>query len=148
MTHILLIQGANMTWLGRREPEHYGTTTAAELDEMVRDHAQRHSYQLDIFYTHVEGEAIATIYDAVDKGIDGLVMNPAGFSMNGKALHDCILGCAPLPYVEVHMSNLAKRGKESVLADVARGVVMGFGTDSYLLALDAMLEILKRQGEP
>ena len=71
MTKILLVQGANLTFLGRREPDIYGTTTPAELDAKLQRHAQKHGYHLDIFYTNVEGEAINRIYQAVDEGADG-----------------------------------------------------------------------------
>jgi 3-dehydroquinate dehydratase II len=105
MTKILLVQGANLTFLGRREPAIYGTTTAAELDALLQSHATRHGYALDIFYSNIEGEAINRIYQAVDEGFDGLVMNPAGFTYAGFALKDCVKG-AGLPYVEVHISIL------------------------------------------
>ena len=139
---ILLVQGANLTFLGRREPAIYGTTTAAQLDALLQHHAQEHSYELDIFYTNIEGEAINRIYQAVDEGFDGLVMNPAGFSYAGFALKDCLKGAA-LPYVEVHISNIAKRNIHCVLSDIAEGFITGFGLYSYILGLQAMLEILQ-----
>jgi 3-dehydroquinate dehydratase II len=139
---ILLVQGANLTFLGRREPAIYGTTTAAQLDALLQHHAQEHSYELDIFYTNIEGEAINRIYRAVDEGFDGLVMNPAGFSYAGFALKDCLKGAA-LPYVEVHISNIAKRNIHCVLSDIAEGFITGFGLYSYILGLQAMLEILQ-----
>src|SRR6516165_2370355 len=108
MTKILLVQGANLTFLGRREPEIYGTTTPAELDAMLQKHAQRHGYQLDIFYTNVEGAAINRIYQTVEESADGLVITPAVFTYAGYALKNCIKGAA-LPYVEVHISSIAKR---------------------------------------
>ena len=139
---ILLVQGANLTFLGRREPAIYGTTTAAELDAMLHRHARERGYDLEIFYTNVEGEAINRIYQAVDEGFDGLVMNPAGFSYAGFALKDCIKG-AGLPYVEVHISNIAKRNIHCVLSDVAEGFITGFRMHSYILGIEAMLEILR-----
>ena len=138
---ILLVQGANMTHLGKREPEIYGKTTAAKLDPMLQDHAKARGYALDIYYTNVEGEAINRIYQAADTGVNGLVMNPAGFNYTGYALRDCVKG-AGLPYVEVHMTNIKKQGIPSVLASVATAVISGFGVDSYILGLDAMLHIL------
>ena len=144
MPKILLVQGANMAWLGRRQPESYGTTTAAELDSMLSDHAARLGCGLDIFYTHIEGEAIGRLYQAVDEGIDGLVMNPAGFTHSGYALRDAIFGCTGLPYVEIHISNLETRGIRSVLAPAAIGSVAGFGLDSYRLGLEAMVTHLDR----
>ena len=144
MTRILLLQGANLTYLGRREPAIYGSTTPAELDAILQRHAQDHGYRLEIFYTNVEGEAINRIYQAAAEGVDGLVMNPAGFTYAGFALKDCIKGAA-LPYVEVHISSIAKRNIHCVLSDVAEEVITGFGMHSYILGLDAMLEILRRR---
>ena len=141
---ILLIQGANLTFLGRREPQIYGSTTPAELDGILQRHARDHGYQLEIFYTNIEGEAINRIYRATDEAFDGLVMNPAGFTYAGFALKDCIKGTA-LPYVEVHISNITKRNIHCVLSDIAEGMITGFGMHSYILGLDAMLEILRKR---
>ena len=142
---ILLVQGANLTFLGRREPAIYGTTTVAELDATLQRHAKERGYDLDIFYTNIEGEAINRIYRAVD---DGLVMNPAGFTYAGFALKDCIKGAA-LPYVEVHISNIAKRNIHCVLSEISEGFITGFGMHSYILGLEAMREILQtRRQEP
>jgi 3-dehydroquinate dehydratase-2 len=145
MRQLLLIQGANMAWLGKRQPELYGTITAAELDARVLERAAELGCALDIVYTHLEGEAIATLYRAVEDGLDGLIMNPAGFTYSGHALRDAVLGCAGLPYIEVHMTNLDARGIRSVLAPAARGVIAGFGAQSYLLALEAMAPLLGPQ---
>jgi 3-dehydroquinate dehydratase-2 len=144
MWRILLVQGANMVRLGKREPEIYGTTTATELDAMLQQHAKAKGYTLDIFYTESEGEAISRIYEAADSGVDGLVMNPAGFDYAGYALRDCVKGTG-LPYVEIHMTNIERRGIPSVLASVANGVIFGFGVESYILGLDAMLHILSQR---
>lgn len=75
---ILLLQGANTTFLGRRQPQLYGTTSAAELDAMLLAHAKNNGFELELFYSNIEGEAINRLYRAVDEGFDGLVMNPAG----------------------------------------------------------------------
>ena len=138
MPKILLIQGPNMSYLGKRQPEIYGITTAAELDAMLKDHAGDHKYALEIFYTHSEPAAIERLYRAVDEKIDGLVMNPAAFLFAGYALRDC-LRAVPFPYVEVHMSNIEKRGIHSILAEAGVGMVAGFGVRSYILGLEAML---------
>jgi len=143
MEKILLVQGANMNFLGRREPEIYGRTTAAELDAMLLAHAKANKYHLDIFYTNIEGEAINRLYRAVDEGVQGLVMNPAGFNHAGYALRDCVRAL-PFPYVEVHMTNIEKREIRSVLAPVAVGSVFGFGLRSYVLGLEAMLGLLRK----
>lgn len=143
MRKILMLQGANMSFLGRRQPELYGTTTAAELDAMMVEYARERAVVLEIFYTHLEGEAIARLYAAVDDDVAGVLMNPAGFLYAGYALRDC-LRALPIPCVEVHMTNIEARGMKSVTAEAVVGVVMGFGIRSYRLGLDALLGHLDR----
>ncbi len=144
MTKLLVLQGPNMSYLGRRQPELYGTTTAAELDQMLLEHARTNAYDLEIFYTHLEGEAIGRLYQAVDEGVDGVVMNPAGFLYAGYALRDCLRAIS-FPYIEVHMTNIERRGIHSILAEVSVGVIAGFGVHSYFLGLDAMLKEVRRK---
>ena len=138
MRKVLLLQGANMSFLGRRQPEIYGTTTAEELDRMMLAHARERGVALEIFYTHIEGEAIGRLYRAVDESFVGVVMNPAGFVYAGYALRDC-LRALPIACVEVHMTNIEARGMKSVTAEAAVGAVYGFGIRSYMLGLDALL---------
>jgi 3-dehydroquinate dehydratase-2 len=133
-----------MEWLGRRQPEIYGTTSAKDLDEMLQQEAVRQGVQLEIRYTNIEGEAISWIYQAVRSGVDGLIMNPAGFLYAGYALRDCLRG-TDLPYIEVHISNLDRREMKSVLASEADGVVMGLGLDSYFVGIDAMCRLLRNR---
>ncbi|TAN52127.1 MAG: type II 3-dehydroquinate dehydratase [Betaproteobacteria bacterium] len=144
MLKILLIQGPNMSYLGKRQPELYGRTTAAQLDAMLLAHAKTNGYRLDIFYTHSESEAIARLYRALDEKIDGLAMNPAAFLFAGYALRDC-LRAVPFPYVEVHMTNIEKRGIRSILAETAVGLVAGFGVQSYVLGLEGLLAQLRHR---
>jgi 3-dehydroquinate dehydratase-2 len=139
--NILMIQGANMQYLGRREPELYGSTTARELDAMVQRKAKSLGMTVDIRYTNIEGVAITWIYEAMDQGVSGVLMNPAGFTHSGYALRDC-LRAVPMPYVEVHMTNIDARGFHSVTAPSAKGVVAGFGVNSYLLGLEALHNLL------
>jgi len=131
-----------MAYLGKREPEIYGTTTAAQLDQLLQLHARERDFELEIYYTHIEGEAIARVYRAADEGVDGLLMNPAGFTHAGYALRDCLRSMR-FPYVEVHMSNIDKRGLKSVTAETARGIITGFGLRSYLMGLDALVALIE-----
>ena len=142
MPNILLIQGPNVSYLGKRQPEIYGRTTAAQLDALLKAHARSHKYGLDIFYTHSEPAAIERLYRAAEERCDGVVMNPAAFLFAGYALRDC-LRAVPFPYIEVHITNIDKRGFRSVLAEAAVGLIAGFGVRSYVLGLEAMLEHLK-----
>ena len=145
MPKILLIQGPNLSYLGRRQPEIYGKTSAAELDAMLLEHARANKYELDIFYTHSESAAIERLYRAVDEKVDGLVMNPAAFIFAGYALRDT-LRAVPFPYVEIHITNVEKRGIHSILAETAVGIIAGFGVRSYVLGLEAMLGHLRSHG--
>lgn len=143
MKRLLLIQGANLRWLGRRQPEYYGTTTAAELDARLAAHAEANGYRLAIEYHDVEGEAIRRIYDAVEEGMDGVVINPAGFTYAGYALRDCMLGVRDdLPIIEIHITNVAAREIPDIPSSAAAGVVYGFGVLGYEIALEAMLKVL------
>jgi len=134
----LLVQGANMEALGRRQPELYGTTTARQLDALLRQQARRLGVSLEILYTNSEGEAVSAIDQAERAGVDGILFNPAGFLQTGHALADC-LKAIKAPAIEIHVTNIEKRGRRSVVASAAVGVSAGFGVDSYRLALDAMV---------
>jgi 3-dehydroquinate dehydratase-2 len=138
MKKVLLLQGANMSFLGRRQPELYGKTTARQLDDWMQTLAAQRQVGLEIFYTHLEGEAIGRLYQAVDQGFSGVLMNPAGFLYAGYALRDC-LRALPIPCVEVHMTNIEARGMKSVTAEACVGHVVGFNVQSYRLGLDALL---------
>jgi 3-dehydroquinate dehydratase-2 len=135
---IMLIQGANMEHLGRRLPELYGRTTAKELDSILRKRARELGVTLEILYTNTEGEAVTAIYRAERAGLDGLIFNPAGFLHAGHALRDC-LKSIQAPAIEVHITNIEKRGVVSVTTEAAIGMIAGFGIQSYILALDAMV---------
>ena len=141
---LLLIQGANMEYLGRRQPELYGTTTAKELDALLRREARRLDVSLDILYTNTEGEAVTAIYKADRAWIDGILFNPAGFLHAGHALRDCLRSISA-PAIEIHMTNIEKRGYGSVTTEAAVGTIAGFGVDSYVLALEAMVSRLHQR---
>jgi 3-dehydroquinate dehydratase-2 len=143
---LLLIQGANMEYLGRRQPELYGTTTAKELDAMLRRQARALDVTLDILYTNTEGAAVTAIYKADRAGIDGILFNPAGFLHAGHALRDCVRSIRA-PAIEIHMLNIEKRGYGSVTAEAAVGMIAGFGVDSYVLALEAMVARLRQRAK-
>ena len=141
---ILVLQGANMVALGKRQPELYGTTTATELDSLMHAEANRLGVALDIRYTNIEGEAIDWIYQADDGDVDGLLFNPAGFVYAGYALRDC-LKAVSLPRVEVHMTNLERRGMHSVTAEATDGMITGLGIHSYLHGLRALVQLIGKR---
>ena len=144
MTKILVIQGANMHWLGRREPHIYGTTTADEPDAMLQAHAREHGYAIEIVYHNHEGDIIEALYAAETGDVDCVVMNPGGNCYSGFAIRDCMKGIE-LPVIEVHMSNHYARKIHSVTGEAAKGVILGLGTDTYLSALEAALRLVKKR---
>src|SRR5258708_19683354 len=94
---LLLLQGANMATLGRRQPGLYGTTAARQLDALLRRHAHRLGVSLDILYTNCEGEAVSAILRAERAGVDGVLFNPAGFLQGGHPLADRLKSIKPPP---------------------------------------------------
>ncbi len=129
MPKLLILQGANMNWLGHREPELYGRTTASELDAGLRNYAEKRQFTIEIVYTNHEGEAIECLYHAVEDKVDAVVLNPGGFSYAGFALRDCIKGIK-IPVIELHMTNHYARNIHSITAAASRGVLMGFGVNT------------------
>jgi 3-dehydroquinate dehydratase-2 len=144
MVKILLIQGCNMNLLGIREPEIYGRTSAAELNQMLADYARSKGFAFEIFYTNSEGECVDRIIKAYHDKVDALVMNPGGFTYGAHAIRDTIKG-VKIPYVECHLSNIYARGIQPVIAPAARGVIMGLGIQVYFLGLDAALKIAEEK---
>jgi len=136
---VLIVQGANMKRLGRRKPvEKFGTYTAEELDACIQAHAHAIGLEIEIFYTDREGDAITKIDEAAQRGVRGLIMNPAGFVYGGFALRDCLRD-QTFPDIEVHLSNGAITNRiASATAEPSRGYISGFGPGSYLLALNQM----------
>ena len=109
---------------------------------MLRRHARSLDVTLDILYTNTEGEAVTAIYKADRANVDGVLFNPAGFLHAGHALRDCLKSIRA-PAIEIHMTNIEKRGFGSVTSDAAVGMIAGFGVDSYILALHAMVSRLR-----
>ena len=141
---ICVLNGPNLNLLGQREPELYGRTSLAEIEAMVREAARGHGVDIDWFQTNHEGELV----DAVQrlKGqADGALINAAALTHSSLALRDALLA-VQIPFVELHLSNIFAREPErrhSVIADLALGMVSGFGAQSYLLALQALMGRLR-----
>ena len=137
---VLLIHGPNLEYLGLREPELYGTTSLSKLTEILQADAFDLEIDLDSRVTNIEGEAITQIHEATRGDVDVLVINPAGFLYAGYALRDC-LKAVPLPYLEVHMTNIERREMKSVTATECVGMICGLGINSYRHALRAAKDI-------
>ena len=133
---IQVLNGANLGRLGKREPEKYGTTTYAELTELVAAAADELGLDVRVRQTDDEGELLRWVHAAADAG-DPVVVNPAGWSHTAVVLRDA-LAMLTAPLVEVHISNIHKREEfrhHSYVSGVADGVIAGLGVQGYVLAL-------------
>jgi 3-dehydroquinate dehydratase-2 len=141
---IAVLNGPNLNLLGQREPEVYGRTTLAEIERMVRDAARTHGAEIEWFQTNHEGALVDAVQGLRGRA-DGALINAAALTHSSLALRDAVLAVR-VPFVELHLSNIFAREPErrhSVIADLAIGLVTGFGAQSYLLALQALVGRLR-----
>jgi len=141
---IAVLNGPNLNLLGQREPEVYGRTTLAEIEALVRDAARAQGAELEWFQTNHEGALVDAVQGLRGRA-DGALINAAALTHSSLALRDAVLAVR-MPFVEVHLSNIFAREPErrhSVIADLAIGLVAGFGAQSYLLALQALVGRLR-----
>lgn len=145
MPTILLLNGPNLNLLGAREPATYGSTTLADVEAECRSHAQGLGFALEAFQSNHEGALIDKIHEAGQRfkagEIAGVLFNAGAYTHTSVALHDAIAGVKPLPVIEVHISNVHAREAfrhHSYISPVAAGIVVGFGTDGYLLGLEGL----------
>lgn len=142
--HIAVLNGPNLNLLGEREPEVYGRATLAEVEAHTREHARSLGVELDWRQTNHEGELVEAI-QGLKGTADGAVINAAAFTHTSLAVRDALLAVR-VPFVEVHLSNVFAREPErrrSLLADLAVGVVAGFGAESYRLGLEGLVGHLR-----
>ena len=140
--NLLLLNGPNLNLLGTREPEVYGATTLAEIEQRATLQASKAGAMLHAFQSNHEGALIDRIHAARTEGIDAIIINPGGLTHTSVALRDALAGVA-IPFVEVHISNVHQREPfrhHSYLSGIARAVLCGFGIDGYRLAIDHLLQ--------
>jgi 3-dehydroquinate dehydratase-2 len=141
---ISVLNGPNLNLLGQREPEVYGRTTLSEIEAMVREAARGYDAEIDWFQTNHEG-ALVDAVQALKGRADGALINAAALTHSSLPLRDALLA-VQVPFVELHLSNIFAREparRHSMIADLALGMVTGFGPQSYLLALQALVGRLR-----
>ncbi|MFC7518155.1 type II 3-dehydroquinate dehydratase [Herbaspirillum sp. GCM10030257] len=141
---LLLVNGPNLNLLGTREPEVYGSTTLADVEQAAAAQAAAAGAVLTCFQSNHEGELIDRIHAARAEGVDGIVINPGGLTHTSVSLRDALAGVA-IPFIEVHISNIHRREEfrhHSYLSAVAVGVICGLGVDGYRAAIDFALKKL------
>lgn len=139
MAKLLLLNGPNLNLLGQREPEKYGSTTLAEIEQRAAQVAAELGHSLSCFQSNAEGELIDRIQRSPAEGIALAIVNAGAFTHTSVALRDAFLGVR-LPFIELHLTNTAARESfrhHSYLADVAIGTIAGFGPVGYELAVRA-----------
>lgn len=135
---LLIVNGPNLNRLGNREPGIYGSQTMDDCLQALR--LRYPDDEIAYFQSNVEGLLIDRLQQAADEGVEGVVLNAGAYTHTSIALHDCIRSL-PFPVVELHISNVHRREAfrhHSVLAAACAGVICGFGTDSYRLAIEAL----------
>ena len=143
--NILVLHGPNLNLLGTREPTIYGTITLDEVDVSLKNLGKELGVSVESRQSNVEGELITWIQGAKAR-FEGLVFNPAAYTHTSIALRDAIVSVG-IPMVEVHLSNIHRREsfrRRSYLAPVSLGQISGFGPQSYLLGLRALVDALQR----
>jgi len=145
---ILVLNGPNLNLLGKREPEIYGSNTLEDIEKELILHAKNLGAEIIFYQKNGEGELIDLIHRYYPE-VDGILLNPGAYTHYSIALRDALLALN-IPAVEVHLSNLYRREEfrqKSVTAGACVGYVAGFGVDSYILGLTALVDYIKRWGQ-
>ena len=144
MARILVLNGPNINLLGRRNPTIYGTLTLDEINRIITEQAEALEVDVSFYQSNHEGALIDRIQESWGN-IDGIVINPGALTHYGYSLKDALID-AVVPVIEVHLGNIHAREewrRHSVVADIARGQIAGFGWRSYTSALEIMVGIIE-----
>jgi 3-dehydroquinate dehydratase-2 len=144
MATILVLHGPNLNLLGTREPEIYGSTTLADINQQLTTLSKAEGHHLQALQSNAEYELIDRIHDARQEGVNFIIINPAAFTHTSVALRDALAG-VDIPFIEVHLSNVHAREafrQHSYFSDIAQGVICGLGAQGYELALRSAFSFL------
>ena len=146
MTSILILNGPNLNLLGEREPDIYGSTTLADINERLAALAHAGGHQLEHLQSNAEYTLVERVQAARREGVDFILINPAAFTHTSVALRDALAAVA-IPFIEIHLSNTHAREdfrQRSYFSDLAQGVICGLGAQGYELGLQAALTQLEQ----
>ncbi len=144
MKNIIVINGPNLNLLGEREQSQYGSITYDDLKNKCTKHSKDLGVNIEFTQSNIEGEIVTFVQKAKEK-FDGLIINAAGFTHTSVAIRDA-LTIFKKPSIELHISNIYKREEfrhKSMISDVVTGIICGLGDNGYILAINAMHELLK-----
>ena len=148
MKKILVLHGVNLNMFGKRDPAQYGTITLDEINQHLYTLAKDLGVEIETFQTNFEGEMCERIHQAHLEGIDAVVINAGAWTHYSIALRDA-LAILKVPIIECHMSNIHAREEFrhlSYISPLAKGIIAGFGLQSYLLSLRAAEALLSEKG--
>jgi len=145
MAKLLVIHGPNLNLLGKREPEHYGSTSLAEIDRALVQLAEDAGHSILSLQSNAEHELVNAVHQALADEVAYIIINPAAFTHTSIALRDALTG-VNIPFIEVHLSNVHSREdfrRLSYFSDLAQGVISGLGPFGYSLALMSVINRLQ-----
>ena len=143
MNKIIILNGPNLNLLGEREKNQYGSFSLKDIEKDCNDYAIKNNIRLSLFQSNIEGELVDQIQDSRNNQ-DGLIINAGGYTHTSVAIHDA-LKILKIPIIELHISNIYNREEfrhKSLISNVAKGVICGFGSNGYIMSLKAMNEFL------
>ena len=143
MNKIIILNGPNLNLLGEREKNQYGSFSLKDIEKDCNDYAIKNNIRLSLFQSNIEGELVDQIQDSRNNQ-DGLIINAGGYTHTSVAIHDA-LKILKIPIIELHISNIYNREEfrhKSLISNVAKGVICGFGSNGYIMSLKAMNKFL------
>ena len=144
MNSIIIINGPNLNLLGEREQSQYGSVTFDQLKKKCTEHSKKVGINTIFFQSNIEGEIVNKIQDS-RKSYDGIIINAAGYTHTSVSIRDA-LDVFKKPIIELHISNIYKREEfrqKSLISGIVTGIICGLGSNGYILAINAMHELLK-----
>ena len=145
MDKIIILNGPNLNLLGEREKEKYGNITLKDIDNNCKEFAKKNNIDLSLFQSNIEGEIVDEIQKA-RKDQNGIIINAGAYTHTSVAIHDA-LKILKIPIIELHITNIYNREEfrhKSLISKIATSILCGFGTDGYIMALQAMKNYLKK----
>ena len=145
MSKIIILNGPNLNLLGEREKEKYGKITLENIEDNCKEFAKKNDMSIALYQSNIEGELVDKIQNA-RKEFQGLIINAGGYTHTSVAIHDA-LKILKIPIIELHITNIYNREDfrhKSLISKIAKGIICGFGSDGYIMALEAMKNYLKK----
>ena len=146
MKKIIILNGPNLNLLGEREKSQYGSFTLKDIEDKCMKYASKNDIGLTLFQSNIEGELVEKIQSS-RKGQEGLIINAGGYTHTSVAIHDA-LKIIKIPIIELHITNIYNREEfrhKSLISNVATGVICGFGSEGYVMSLNAMNNLIKNE---